>query len=879
MAGKEKAPAVPTGASPHQHANEEELARESSVSGVQKTITDALTPDTSAALAFLQRLRPGGPWLLAAIAPEGGAPVCRDFGPNDLDGLAAWLDQHQGQRNLYYHLNPTAAGLRSKAKKGDITAVEWLHVDIDPRAGEDIGEERSRAFSLLSDNLPKGVPAPTVVVDSGGGYQALWRLDAPVHVDGDEAKAQEVERYTRQLESAFSADHCHNVDRIMRLPGTINVPNDKKRKKGRVPRLAQVVEFNDTAHPLEGFTQAPTVAGAGEGNGKPNGQTTAVAVSGDLPRLDSVDDLDKWAVPDWLKVLIVQGHDPDDPKKYPSRSEAYFACACGLVRSEVPDEVVVSVLTDPDFGISEAILEKPKPAYYATRQVERAHQLANQPDPELEELNAKHAVIGNLGGKCRVVEEVWDSFGSHRRRAFVKQSFEDFRNRYRNRKVVVGETKDGRPMEKALGTWWTDHPQRREYDRLEFSPGRELPENVLNLWQGYAVESVAGDAHEQFLSHVREVICAGNEDHYRYLLGWMARAIQYPDSPGEVAVVLRGGRGTGKSLFAKIFGRLFGTHYFPVSDPKHLVGSFNKHLRDAVLLFADEAFYAGDRKHESILKTLITEEHLVIEGKGVDAELSPNYIHLVMASNEKWVVPAGEDERRFFVLDVSDTYKQDTGYFAQLVKAMERPEAQANLLHYLQTYDLSGFEVRNVPNTVGLDEQKALGLPPVKQFVRAMLHDGMLPPTWLPGEAQGGNAGDKLLHRSRSGEYSLHPDKLAEYISRRLRTRAAVTRQEVVDTFTETLACVPRKSNKGARRIFLPPDLAAARSAWDSYSGQPVSWPPDYTDWQTYDADEPLADAEPEDLTAELYELLEVAKALPPDKLQQLVAMASQLTE
>lgn len=408
MVGKEKAPAVPTGASPHQHANGKELARESSVSGVQKTITDAPTPDTPSALAFLQRLRPNGPWLLAAIPPEGGAPVCRSFAPDDLAGLAVWLNQHQGQRNLYYHLNPTAAGLRSKAKKGDITAVEWLHVDIDPRAGEDIQEERSRAFSLLSDNLPKGVPAPTVIVDSGGGYQALWRLGAPVQVDGDESKAQEVERYTRQLESVFSADHCHNVDRIMRLPGTINVPNDKKRKKGRVPRLAQVVEFNDTVHPLEGFTQAPTVAGAGEGNGKPSAQAASVVVSGDVPQLESVDDLDKWAVPDWLKVLIVQGHDPDDPQKYPSRSEAYFHCTCELVRRDVPDEVIFSVLTYPGFGISEAILEKRRPEKYALRQIEKAHGAVdvgwNPVNKEGQPVKCLHntvVALRKLGVECR----------------------------------------------------------------------------------------------------------------------------------------------------------------------------------------------------------------------------------------------------------------------------------------------------------------------------------------------------------------------------------------------------------------------------------------------------------------------------------------------
>jgi hypothetical protein len=93
------------------------------------------------------------------------------------------------------------------------------------------------------------------------------------------------------------------------------------------------------------------------------------------------------------------------------------------------------------------------------------------------------------------------------------------------------------------------------------------------------------------------------------------------------------------------FGSLWGRHFVTVSDAKHLVGAFNAHLRDCVVLFGDEAFFAGDKKHESVLKTLITEESVVIEAKGVDAEVYPNYVHLILASNADWVVPAGHAER------------------------------------------------------------------------------------------------------------------------------------------------------------------------------------------------------------------------------------------
>ena len=72
------------------------------------------------------------------------------------------------------------------------------------------------------------------------------------------------------------------------------------------------------------------------------------------------------------------------------------------------------------------------------------------------------------------------------------------------------------------------------------------------------------------------------------------------------------------------------------------------------MLFADEAFFAGDRSHESILKALITEETLMIEPKGVDPFAVRNCLHLIMSSNNDWVIPAGADARRYFVLGVSD---------------------------------------------------------------------------------------------------------------------------------------------------------------------------------------------------------------------------------
>ena len=190
----------------------------------------------------------------------------------------------------------------------------------------------------------------------------------------------------------------------MRLPGTVNVPDERKRKKGRTPALARLVSSN-LAHVygLDRFTAAPVVQ-MGEDAGF-IGATTSVTISGNVDRLEDVNDLDKWGIPDRIKVIIVQGKHPDEPKPGDSsRSGWLFDVTCQLVRRDVPDDVIFAILTDPDFAISESVLEKGSNAErYAVRQIERAKEEVD--DPWLRKLNDRYAVIASIGGKCRVVQE------------------------------------------------------------------------------------------------------------------------------------------------------------------------------------------------------------------------------------------------------------------------------------------------------------------------------------------------------------------------------------------------------------------------------------------------------------------------------------------
>lgn len=275
---------------------------------------------------------------------------------------------------------------------------------------------------------------------------------------------------------------------------------------------------------------------------------------------------------------------------------------------------------------------------------------------------------------------------------------------------------------------WLASPLRREYlNGFIFDPtGREHP-GFLNLWKGWSIEPKEGP-FERFYNHIYEVLAAGNKEHADYIMNWFAFMIQKPHLPAEVALVFRGGKGVGKGVIGKAMRKLCGQHGLQVSSAKMLTGNFNNHLRDCVFLFADEAFWAGDKSAEGQLKRMITEDTLLIEGKGRDAVSAPNMLHIMMASNEQWVAPSSVDERRFSVHDASNKYQGNQEYFDKLFNSLD--EELPGFLHWALSADLRGWYPRhNVPRTSALQEQIERSENAGWALLRESLEIGSLPGT------------------------------------------------------------------------------------------------------------------------------------------------------
>lgn len=418
-------------------------------------------------------------------------------------------------------------------------------------------------------------------------------------------------------------------------------------------------------------------------------------------------------------------------------------------------------------------------------------------------MNVQHAVVMESGKTLVITEQRNEAL---ERIEIIRSSFTDIKNYYCRKQVLIGYNDDREPITRGLGKWWVEHPSARHYPKVVFSPQKDAGD-AFNLWRGFGVEATEGDS-SLFWEHVLIVICGGNKKHYRYVRKWLAQLVQQLDRQGETALVLRGERGVGKSMFVAILGKLFGQHYLPISNSRHLTGNFNAHLQDTILLFGDEAFWAGDKQGESVLKTLVTEAMILIEPKGVNSFLAKNHLHIILASNSDWVVPAGMQERRFFVLDVSSEKQGDYDYFNSLMKQMESGGYEA-LLYDLQHEDIFDFNVRDVPKTEALLEQKIRSLDPDHKWFFGKLYDGRMLET------------DGLWERQISKK-----DIQEDYV--RTCTNMRVPRindKTALGMFLRKAVPGLKSARQSGQLCYIFPPLDECRKAFAKLIGQEINWP------------------------------------------------------
>ena len=515
-------------------------------------------------------------------------------------------------------------------------------------------------------------------------------------------------------------------------------------------------------------------------------------------------DIDTLRVSQRIKNLIRGVEDPSN--RYDSRSEEVMAVLVAMAAAGHTDAEMTAVMAG---AIGDHIRDQSKPEKYLKRQIARARELAAGPD--VRELNKTYATAVAGGRPVILVEEPGEPV-----ELWPVQTFEHV---MRGRFVMRGETKV------SLAKHWLDSPQRRQYRGVEFAP-EHARAGYYNLWKGFAVKPKAGDC-SKFLAHLRDNVCQGDEELFAWLIGWFAHIVQKPSEKIGTALVLRGKQGVGKSIVGNVIGSLLGSHYVAVADPRYITGRFNSHLAACLLLQAEESFWAGDHTAEGKLKDLITGDRHLVEYKGREPIELPNFVRLLVTGNHDWLVPAGPEERRFAVIDVGDAHKQDHAYFRAIVDEMNNGGREALLDHLLQ-FDLSKINLRKIPKTTALLDQKIESLSAERAWWLETLMNGMLP--W-------GAEGERSCPTER-----LH-ERYVEHASRAgIRRRANETQigmfihKHVPGLLKRQTICSSKKPGSGVTtprrgRAYDFPPLAECRAAFETLIEQRIEWPEPQRDW------------------------------------------------
>lgn len=419
--------------------------------------------------------------------------------------------------------------------------------------------------------------------------------------------------------------------------------------------------------------------------------------------------------------------------RFPSQSEADQSLANRIARHAATAAVPCDQLP----GVVEAVFsmsglgQRAKwtgRADYRQRTIQNAISAATAPDAgEPEDSSSKNSVINEfneryfvapVGGQTLVFDRQADNLIGN------AMSPTAFHNLHANRIL------DGKPVSKK----WFTSKSRQTYEAVTFDPAGAESTKEFNQWRGLPVKPQSGNL-KRILRHIWSVWCSRSRAQFKYIIRWLAMMVQYPWRKPEVAIVLRSVEGTGKTIITDVMMQIFGRYAFTAAQTSQVMGQFNGHLMDKVLVVLEEAFFAGDPRAEAAAKVLISNPHMTFEFKGKDPVPGRSYHHVMVLSNKDWAVPAGADARRYAVLDVSSHRKADWPYFQALAAEIENGGIAA-FLHFLLRVNLSGFNPRDLPNTASTQKQRVetiMHTDPLKGWWLIVLADGEFP---LPGCAE-----------------------------------------------------------------------------------------------------------------------------------------------
>ena len=229
-------------------------------------------------------------------------------------------------------------------------------------------------------------------------------------------------------------------------------------------------------------------------------------------------------------------------------------------------------------------------------------------------------------------------------------------------------------------------------------------DGVINIFQGFKFPEIKTDDFtmlNDFLKHIKDVICNGDESKYDYYMKWFASIFQQVTVKNGTMPIIYGAQGSGKSFPTEVFAGLIGCFALPnVDDLDKVFGKFNGLIGRNILICINETPDSTEKfKYLNKIKSKLTETDTVMERKGFDQINIKSWANYILTSNNANPIQEEKGNRRLIYFETNNKYCGNEEYFNKLCKTIQpkkqgpyNPTFMGVLLHYMKTQiDVSDF--------------------------------------------------------------------------------------------------------------------------------------------------------------------------------------------
>jgi len=288
-----------------------------------------------------------------------------------------------------------------------------------------------------------------------------------------------------------------------------------------------------------------------------------------------------------------------------------------------------------------------------------------------------------------------------------------------------------KPLEKSVYQIYNNHPGRRVFTDVVFSPKGPVGENHLNLFRGFGFDS---NECEQFcdfaldgfdlnnvLQHIHDIWCGSNLVIFSYVMKWFAAPLQSPGRKLRTMLLIQGLQGTGKGIVLELLRGIYGEYSLFCTNLDDVLGKFNSSIFGKILCIFDEFKLRKqnrDASHFERLKDFVTEDTLNLRRLYSETEEQNQFCNFVAISNNDNVGLFNEGRDRRIVYISLERKIQDSRFFKRFANWVHDPRGLKSFYWYLTTQvDLSGWNETDKPITDYEQRISVLSVPTIGRFL------------------------------------------------------------------------------------------------------------------------------------------------------------------